>query len=150
MENFTEILSWVDDQQDRMVETVKAWSRINSGSRNLDGIRDMGAAAVEAFSVLGAELEVCETKPGTRVNLKGEIEADNYGPVYRFRKRPGANRKVLLTGGIAHLLQVGARFPGLSVLGTIGAVFPIGMLASLAAVRRTLRAPLLPALKAER
>ena len=49
-----------------------------------------------------------------------------------------------------HLLQVGARFPWLSVLGTIGAVFPIGMLASLAAVRRTLRAPLLPALKAER
>ena len=98
MENFTEILSWVDDQQDRMVETVKVWSKINSGSRNIDGIRDMGAAAVEAFSVLGAELEVCETKPGTRVNLKGEVEADNYGPVYRFRKRPGANRKVLLTG----------------------------------------------------
>jgi ABC-type antimicrobial peptide transport system permease subunit len=49
-----------------------------------------------------------------------------------------------------HLLQVGARFPWLSVLGTVGAVVPIGMLASLAAVRRTLKAPLLPALKAER
>jgi ABC-type antimicrobial peptide transport system permease subunit len=49
-----------------------------------------------------------------------------------------------------HLLQVGARFPWLSLLVTIGAVLPIGMLASLAAVRRTLRAPLLPALKAER
>jgi len=49
-----------------------------------------------------------------------------------------------------HLLQVGARFPWLSLIATIGAVVPIGMLASLAAVRQTLRAPLLPALKAER
>jgi ABC-type lipoprotein release transport system permease subunit len=63
---------------------------------------------------------------------------------------------VALGGGSAlvavapHLLQVGARFPWLSLAATIGAVVPFGMLASLAAVRLTLQAPLLPALKAER
>ena len=98
MENFGEILSWVDDQQMRMVETVKAWSRINSGSHNLEGLAKMGAAAAGAFSSLGAELEVRETAPGEKINQNGEVEEVTFGPVYHFRKRASANRKVLLTG----------------------------------------------------
>ena len=49
-----------------------------------------------------------------------------------------------------HLISAGGRFPWLPVLGTVATVVPIGMLSSLAAVRSTLKSPLLPALKAER
>ena len=81
-----------------MVRTVKAWSRINSGSHNLEGLEKMGAAVAEAFSSLGAELEVREARRGEKINDRGELEKVTFGPVYHFKKRPSANRKVLLTG----------------------------------------------------
>ena len=98
MENFGEILNWVDDQQERMVETVKAWSRINSGSHNLEGLAKMGEVVAEAFLSLGAELEVREARRGEKINDRGELEKVTFGPIYHFKKRPSANRKVLLTG----------------------------------------------------
>jgi len=98
MSKFSKQLEWVDSQQGRMVETVEAWSGINSGSHNFDGIRKMGAAAATAFASLGAELEVRETKAAKKVSQKGDVEMVTFGPVYHFKKRPKANRKVLLTG----------------------------------------------------
>ena len=81
-----------------MVETVKVWSRINSGSHNLEGLAKMGEVVAEAFSSLGAELEVREARRGEKINDRGEVEEVAFGPVYHFKKRPSANRKVLLTG----------------------------------------------------
>jgi hypothetical protein len=35
-----EILDWVDGRADHMIDTVKRWSNINSGSRNPEGLGD--------------------------------------------------------------------------------------------------------------
>lgn len=68
---------------------------------------------------------------------------------------------VLLLGGLAiglaaalvavapHLLEGGARIPWQSLAGTLALVVLVGLLAGLAAVRATLRAPLLPALRGD-
>ena len=34
-----QVLDWIDTRADHMIDTVKAWSRINSGSRNREGDR---------------------------------------------------------------------------------------------------------------
>ena len=98
MQSFETELKWVEAQSPWMTRTVKTWSAINSGSHNHDGLAKIGEAVTRAFAVLGAELEVHQTAPGHRVNDKGEVIEVPFGPVYHFIKRPGANRRVLLTG----------------------------------------------------
>jgi glutamate carboxypeptidase len=91
-------LSWIDDQHQDLVDRLVAWSAINSGSHNGDGLRKMGTEVAEAFSVLGAEYRKQETAPGQRVASDGSLEPVPHGPVHIFSKRPTANRRVLLTG----------------------------------------------------
>ncbi len=98
MSKFQTELAWIDGQKDRMIDMVGAWSKVNSGSHNLDGIGEMGAAVSAAFSSLPVKTEVVETLAGQRVGRDGEVEPHPYGNVYRFSKNTNANRKVLLTG----------------------------------------------------
>ena len=98
MENFAKELAWIETQGPRMIERVKAWSAINSGSHNQDGLAKMAEVIADEFASLGAELEILESAPGKRVNERGEIFEVPFGPVYHFTKRAGANRTVLLTG----------------------------------------------------
>ena len=98
MSDFSEHLAWIDAQHDRMIHMVKAWSLVNSGSHNLAGLENMGELALAAFAALDTEHEVIETKAGEHVNASGDVESISFGPVYHFKKRPAANRKVLLTG----------------------------------------------------
>ena len=98
MENFAKELAWIETQGPRMIERVKAWSAINSGSHNQDGLAKMAALIAGEFTALGADLEIHQTAPGKRVNERGEVFEVSFGPVYHFTKRAGANRTVLLTG----------------------------------------------------
>ena len=98
MENFAKELAWIETQGPRMLERVKAWSAINSGSHNQDGLAKMAALIAGEFTALGADLEIHQTAPGKRVNERGEVFEVPFGPVYHFTKRAGANRTVLLTG----------------------------------------------------
>jgi len=91
-------LDRIDARQQDMVDTVIAWSRVNSGSRNLEGLAAMEALILEAFEPLGAEVELIDLADGEAVNEKGEVVTVKNGRTIRIFKRPHANRKVLMTG----------------------------------------------------
>lgn len=103
-------LSWIDDRQEALVERLVEWSAINSGSHNMEGLAEMGQEVVDAFSVLGAEHEEIETEPGERMASNGRLEAVPHGPVHIFSKRPGAARRVLLTGHLDTVFGAGHPF----------------------------------------
>jgi glutamate carboxypeptidase len=88
----------IDGQQAQMVETVLAWSNINSGSGNAAGLAKMEALIIAAFAPLGGEVDLIQLPDGEKVNAAGEIEAVKNGRCIRIFKRAEANRKVLLTG----------------------------------------------------
>lgn len=92
------VLRKIDDRQSEMVATVEAWSRVNSGSANADGLLKMEALILEAFAPLGAEVELIQLADGEKVNDAGEIVPIKNGRTIRIFKRPEANRKVLMTG----------------------------------------------------
>jgi len=91
-------LMHLDTQQDTMVRVVQEWSRVNSGSRNLDGLAAMEKLIVAAFEPLDAEIEYIQLPDGEAVNASGDVIAIPNGRVIRIFKRPSANRKVLMTG----------------------------------------------------
>ncbi len=91
-------LDRIDARQQEMIDTVINWSRVNSGSRNLEGLAAMEALILEAFAPLGAEVELIQLADGEAVNEKGEVVTVKNGRTIRLFKRPHANRKVLMTG----------------------------------------------------
>lgn len=91
-------LSGIDARQQQMVDSVLAWSRVNSGSRNLDGLDEMERLILDAFKVLSPEVELIDLEDGEAVNEAGEVVTVKNGRTIRLFKRPTANRKVLMTG----------------------------------------------------
>lgn len=99
-DRYRDALARLDRRQESMIETVLAWSRINSGSDNLAGLERMGEIVGEAFAPLGAEHEIRRLPAAERVTPDGSLVPRPLGPVHRFCKRPDAPRKVLLSGHV--------------------------------------------------
>lgn len=81
-----------------MLSQVIAWSRINTGTANLDGLARQIDVLAEAFSALPGEIEYVDPAPVTVVNESGEEVEKPHGKHMVLRVRPTANRRILLTG----------------------------------------------------
>ncbi len=97
-DDIQQLLSEIDTRQQDMVSTVVEWSKVNSGSRNLDGLQVMEDIIVKAFSVLEPEIEFIDLADGEGVTPAGDVETIKNGRCIRIFKRPDANRRVLMTG----------------------------------------------------
>ena len=93
-----DVLDWVDSRADHMIETVKRWSSINSGSRNPDGLEAMRKELGEAFGELGAKVDAVELAPSQTVELNGEVKDIVYTPSLKVSQRPDAPVRIVLTG----------------------------------------------------
>ncbi|MXP09011.1 hydrolase [Pseudoblastomonas halimionae] len=81
-----------------MLGQVQAWSAINSGTRNLEGLARQAEALAEAFGTLPGEIDLIEPAPVTAVSSDGREVELQHGKHLVLRVRPGANRRVILTG----------------------------------------------------
>lgn len=91
-------LDWIASQSQHMVFLTEAWSRINSGSYHLAGLRRMREALADNFHWLGGEMEVLPLKPITQINEKGEAVSVEMAEALTIRKRPDAPLQILLAG----------------------------------------------------
>ena len=109
-----DILDFVDSRADHMITTVKDWSRINSGSRNGDGLEQMRKVLSDAFAELEGEVSAVELEPSTTVELDGEVRDVPYTPSMKVSKRPDAPVRIVLTGHHDTVFPKGCGFePGL-------------------------------------
>ncbi|QIQ88049.1 MAG: hydrolase [Erythrobacter sp.] len=81
-----------------MLEQVKAWSAINTGTGNLDGLARQADALAEAFSVLPGSVELVDPAPVIAIAADGSEYEKANGRHLVVRVRPGANRRIVLTG----------------------------------------------------
>lgn len=91
-------LDWIASQQQQMVFLTESWSRINSGSYNIAGIRKFRDALKANFSRLGGVMQLVPLKPILEVNARGEEEPLEIAEALTFHKRPEAKIQVLLVG----------------------------------------------------
>lgn len=104
------LLAAIDARQDAMVETVIKWSKVNSGSRNLEGLSNMETLIVEAFAALDPEIEFIDLPDGENVTPTGDVVVAPNGRCIRIFKRPEANRRVLMTGHTDTVFAVDSAF----------------------------------------
>lgn len=81
-----------------MLQQVRAWAAINTGTSNLDGLDQQAARLADAFSVLPGTVELVEPASVTVVALDGREVEKAHGKHLVLRVRPDAERRVLLTG----------------------------------------------------
>ena len=94
-----------------MREQVLAWSAINSGSRNLDGLAGMAATLADAFAALPGELSLEAPAPVEAVDARGRTVQIEHGRHLHLKVRPEAPVQLLFTGhmdtvfGVEHPFQ---------------------------------------------
>ena len=85
-------------QQDAMLSQILAWSAINSGSRNLEGLAAMARELTAAFAVLPGDVRLVDAAPVEIVRADGRIDNIAHGQHLVVQVRPTAPRRILLTG----------------------------------------------------
>jgi len=92
------ILDAVADRASGMIDRVKAWSRINSGSRNADGLEAMRAELEEAYRELGAQTRAIALPDAELIEADGSLTQQAFTPSFEARMRPDAPVQIVMTG----------------------------------------------------
>src|SRR5215213_5999766 len=95
-----------------MREQVLAWSALNSGSRNLDGLANMAAALAEAFAALPGELGFEDPTPVEAVDAHGRTVHIEHGRHLHLKVRPDAPVQLLFTGHMDTVFAADHPFQG--------------------------------------
>jgi len=81
-----------------MLDQVRAWAMINSGSRNLDGLAAMASVYADAFAGLPGGVELREPVPVKAMAADGSLGDVAHGRNLHVRVRPEAPVQLLFTG----------------------------------------------------
>jgi glutamate carboxypeptidase len=99
---------------DAMFDQVQAWSAINSGSHNHEGLAKVATLLGDAFSALPGNLKLEEAQRGEIVTPAGSIEPVEYGQNLHLTVRPNAPMQILLTGHMDTVFGVDHPFQSLA------------------------------------
>jgi glutamate carboxypeptidase len=81
-----------------MLDQVQVWAAVNSGSRNLTGLRTMAGLLADAFSALPGQLELTPPDPVEFVDPNGSLRTVEHGAHLLLTVRPEAPVQLLFTG----------------------------------------------------
>jgi len=81
-----------------MIARTVAWSEVNTGSTNTDGLKAFAPKLADAFSELDADVVLQPAAPFEIVGGAGELESIETGPILRVKARPEAPIQIVLSG----------------------------------------------------
>jgi glutamate carboxypeptidase len=81
-----------------MLDQVREWAAVNSGSRNLDGLARMAAQLADAFSALPGEVALQDAAPVEAMAVDGALGPVAHGRNLHLVVRPQAPVQLLFTG----------------------------------------------------
>lgn len=84
MTEYSSTLQWIENQHEKMINRIISWASINSGTQNLNGLAKMLDTLRKDFSSLQAEEKI--------------VELEGFGNALLLKKRPNAQKQVLLVG----------------------------------------------------
>jgi glutamate carboxypeptidase len=81
-----------------MLDQVRTWAAVNSGSRNLDGLAAMAGLLADAFAALPGEVALKDPSPVEAMAADGALRPVAHGRNLHLVVRPQAPAQLLLTG----------------------------------------------------
>ena len=97
-----------------MLAQTEAWAAINSGSRNLAGLKTMASRLADVFSVLPGEMTLVPAAPVEVVDPNGAITDIAHGDHLHLVVRPDAPVQMLFTGHMDTVFAVDHPFQTLT------------------------------------
>lgn len=97
----TSYLPYVDKlpfKRSDLIDELKAWVNINSGSENLAGLEIMQETLIQSFKKLNTPISVIPLKPYAKTNPRGELIYLPTGNALHLKKHNEAPFKVFLAG----------------------------------------------------
>ncbi|MEG3146880.1 hydrolase [Sphingomonas sp. RT2P30] len=98
-----------------MLDQVQHWATINSGTRNLAGLKTVATALGEAFSALPGKIELVEPAPVESVAADGSVSQLDHGRHLHLNVRPDAPVRMLFTGHMDTVYPVDHPFQTLTL-----------------------------------
>ncbi|GAA4777480.1 hydrolase [Stakelama sediminis] len=89
-----------------MLDEVRQWVAVNSGTRNLKGLATMAGLISDAYSTLPGTLTLVEPDAVETVRPDGTVEALEHGRHLHLMVRPDAPVQMLFTGHMDTVFQV--------------------------------------------
>jgi glutamate carboxypeptidase len=77
---------------------VERWAAINSGTGHLAGLAEVGSLLADQFAVLPGDIRFVDPALEESIASDGTMRATQRGRHIHLAVRPGANRRILLTG----------------------------------------------------
>lgn len=99
-----------------MLDQVRHWASVNSGSHNLPGLAQMAGLLADAFAGLPGEVTLVDAEPVESVDAAGRIVTREMGRHLLVSLRPDAERRLLLTGHMDTVFGVDHPFQSLAWL----------------------------------
>jgi glutamate carboxypeptidase len=99
-----------------MLTQVERWAAINTGTRNLDGLRAVAALLADEFAILPGALTLVSGDPVESVAASGAISNIVHGDHLHLRVRPEAPVQMLFTGHMDTVFGVDHPFQALKWL----------------------------------
>jgi glutamate carboxypeptidase len=81
-----------------MLAQVERWAAINTGTRNLDGLKTLAGLLADEFATLPGDLVLVSGDPVESVAADGSISTITHGDHLHLRVRPDAAMQMLFTG----------------------------------------------------
>jgi glutamate carboxypeptidase len=97
-----------------MLAQVEAWSAVNSGTANLDGLKRMAGLLADAFATLPGDLRLEEAAPVDAVDPDGSVRSIAHGANLHVAVRPQAPVQLLFTGHMDTVFAFDHPFQALS------------------------------------
>jgi len=104
------ILDALAARGDAMIARAVGWCAVNSGSRNIAGLKAMAELLEPALAALPGTVETIVLDPSRAVADSGEIRLDPHGDALRLTVRPEAPVQVILTGHYDTVYPAGHAF----------------------------------------
>lgn len=98
MLSITEICRNLEEKKEEMIDLLKRWVLISSGSRDRKGLKAMSGELTQTFASLGADLRPLPLPPWEEIDDKGTLHSFATEPALLWRKRPEASQQILLGG----------------------------------------------------
>ncbi len=94
--SFASTLDWIDTQRDRMIDRVRRWCNINSGSTNLAGLAAMTDALDESFAGLSGHNRRITLTPAPTIDSHGQRRETPLGQAIHITNPCDAPLRVFL------------------------------------------------------
>lgn len=98
--------------QSAMLAQAQAWSAINTGTTNLEGLAKQADALADAFAALPGKIELLDPAPVTAIAADGSEIEKAHGQHMVLRVRPDAARRFLFTGHMDTVFPADHAFQG--------------------------------------